>query len=606
MQIIFIFFKKTIKRSILLLLFFFVATNVFSADIDFRKISSDPTWISLIHIYKSSPDIADKKFYIKNKFINLESELSDTYEEIFIKKNKDYLCRFPARYYFIKQKMNLPELDLNSCLAFKEFINKAPMDKISLVFASENVSMPTSMMGHVFLKISGENQQKIHVDHAISFFTDVDHENFVSLFFKSLITGMDGIYAMAPYEDPKNNYLYNEQRNLWEYELNLNEYQRNLLKYHLYELKNIKFKYFFHVFNCATVMNNVLSIAYPEIKEDRSNWVTPLDIVRSIYQRQFIASTTIIPSNTWKIMSIQESNDIDKDIIQNIKQKKYDQIVDQKRSTNKNYIGLELAKSCNDYNLEFNRISKNEWDKSDDFIRDEKKRILPDGFIDLAKYKSPQKTIQDSQYSLIAEKLKNKHIYKFNFLPVSHQLEDNNTEYSNESALKLGELELTYSPENKNIYWNKIVIYSATIIRPSDPILKGYSGRFEAGILEKTDENLNFSRYTSFEGAIGKSFRLSRDIDNYYFLNTNLRLNHKVTLAIGPEMGLIIREIFNMKSIVSLRRDYIKNDSYNYYNNLEILHSIYLNNFSINIKWDHLSNKFKSENNYSIGLKQFF
>lgn len=46
-------------------------------------------------------------------------------------------------------------LPRDDCSDVREFRAKAPAEQISLVFASEDLARPASMMGHAFLELAG-------------------------------------------------------------------------------------------------------------------------------------------------------------------------------------------------------------------------------------------------------------------------------------------------------------------------------------------------------------------------------------------------------------------------------------------------------------------
>src|SRR5690606_22751605 len=181
-------------------------------------------------------------------------------------------------------ELGYPENPLTSCESLQEFKKRAPFERVYLIFASENISIPSSMMGHVYLKFSGKNKEKKDLQHAISFYTDVDGFNCAKLVVESLILGKKGYYSLSPSEPIKEKYILQEGRNVWEFELNLTNYERNLLQYHLFELKRIKLTYHFHTYNCATLIENILFVTNPVQDKFKTRWVYPLDVVRFIHR----------------------------------------------------------------------------------------------------------------------------------------------------------------------------------------------------------------------------------------------------------------------------------------------------------------------------------
>lgn len=567
-------------------------TKVFAANFD-------PIFSSLLYIYKDSPDVKDQNFYINNQFINLDNERIEEEKIFFEKRDLNKICQFPARYFYLRKKLNIDEDLLSQCQDLIEFKNKVPADEVSIVFASENISLPTSMMGHIFLKLSGKNYKNDLVEHAVSFFTDVDNISFLKVIYGSLIFGLDGIYALNPYQEVKTNYLYNEQRNLYEYTLKLNQFERELLLLHLYELKNIKFKYLFHAFNCATVMSNVLSINLPEIKNERNWWMTPLDVVRALEKYQYIESTKVILSSEWKIKSLQDSYSFPPQIIDEIKEKKFENLIDKNRSRELQFLDLELAKSYNDYLLENKTIEIGEWNKNDDYLKNKKEEVLPHGTLDLSTYKSPAKTIQDSQIYL-GQSSKNQ--TSLGLLFASHYLTDDTSNYSNESELKLGDIRIAFDHKEKQFIFKHINIYSAEILRPHDPILGGLSFKFDLSFL---NENLDLNSWSTYFG-VGKTLKLHNDFTIYGMGLSEAKTNSNHGLYLGPEIGFVFKQIFNIKMTASYKYQLnlfhptVKKVEWN------VIEQINLNSYAFGLKYLNQRESKQKYNNLELFYKFFF
>jgi hypothetical protein len=204
--------------------------------------------------------IEDKKFYLSGKKSLKEELIADI--KGFFKDKNDFRninnhpqCRFPARFLFLKKELNLSDniFPKINCPKLLEYKKKAPADNIYMVFVSANLKDPSSMMGHTFFKYEGLNYKKKEVSHAISFFTFINTLNPFKLLYENIGPGMKGFFVLRPYKEILYSYLENENRNIWEYKLKLNNYQKKLIYYHIWELKDIKMKYYFTSFNCATV-----------------------------------------------------------------------------------------------------------------------------------------------------------------------------------------------------------------------------------------------------------------------------------------------------------------------------------------------------------------
>lgn len=287
-------------------------------------------WKSLLQVTNNKLNIKDPNFILSGDDFSLENELIKTIQSFFAVPNESFkhpICRFPARFFWIKSELGLNDSIFPDvrCPEFEEYLSRAPAQKIYLVFVSENVSQPSSMMGHVFLKLSGYDYKSNPVEHAVSFYTIIDTINIPLLIFKSTITGMNGFFSLLPYSEQVNRYLEVEDRNVWEYDLNLSEKNKILMYYHIWELKDLQMKYFFTGYNCATVIYNILSLSSENfLKNNKWLWITPKDVVKETYRNNLIVGTKLIPSDKWNIRMLSEALDNDSiDYIYNLFKKKF-------------------------------------------------------------------------------------------------------------------------------------------------------------------------------------------------------------------------------------------------------------------------------------------
>ena len=279
-----------------------------------RNLAAHPTWRSLLHSQFGRCNIQDRNFLLSKAGCSLQAELAETLRAFFrsdISGDLHPICRFPARYYFLQRELRAEgvELPVRKCVAFDEYLARAPAERISLILASENVTQPTSMMGHVFLKLDGRNAHGLEVSHAVSYFTRIDSLNIPKLVLESLFLGMPSFFALVPYSEQVDQYLTKEDRNVWEYSLALSDDQRSLIHRHVWELKEVNSEYLFAGYNCATVVYFILSIAAPEFLDVFRLWVSPLDVAKQAHRERLIAATTLVPSSRWRIRMLKTELD---------------------------------------------------------------------------------------------------------------------------------------------------------------------------------------------------------------------------------------------------------------------------------------------------------
>ena len=538
--------KKRMLRP-LFFVFFLISFGFAQAAIAIdKKLYNDPQWLALLHIYKGSPDITDGDFFIGGKFVSSKDEFDKSVTSFFVQNDQKAKCRFPARFFWLAQKLNIQNADIGSCPDFELYQEKVPVDSISLLFGAEDISIPTSMMGHIFLRLSGLNEKGERIDHAISFYTNTKNIGFFELILKSFAFGMKGYYSLSSLQDYKNSYLYNEQRNVWEYTLALKPDQKELIKNHLYELRDIKFKYLFHFYNCATFIHSLLDTTYPELSSVRSAWVTPLDVVRGVYKEEKVESMTVFPASKWKMAAIQDSFDIDKKDIKEIRKQNYENIQTDSPAT------WELAKAYNHFLSEEGKIDRKRWEKDEALINARSGGVG----LDLSQYKLPHKTQNDSQVVLATESRNGEQIHKIGYLPMSHTIADDNSQYISESELKIFDLHLAYNGHQRKFGVDELNLYSLAVYNPSFDLMGSFSWKFNMGYGPRFQIENNFDHVYFIEGALGKTYRVLKDVDLFGFLNVNSSQNERFNFDLGPEVGAIIREVGSMKTILSVGRDF--------------------------------------------------
>jgi hypothetical protein len=264
-------------------------------------------WKSLLHVdTDDKPMINSNTFLLSYKDFSLKNEMILNIKSL---SNKHFICKYPARAFWLSKELNF-DIDFNICEDFKRYINHTNPNKISLVFASENVENPSSMMGHIFFKLDGTNHKGNKVSNALSFFTTIDTINIPSLIIDSTITGMKGFFSLKPYSYQIKTYLENEDRNIWEYELKLNNFEKKLISYHFWELKSVDITYLFTSFNCATLVNNIINILSKNPKD--IFWTTPKDIIKRVNSEKMVSNISLILSKYAEYKSKYENIDISK------------------------------------------------------------------------------------------------------------------------------------------------------------------------------------------------------------------------------------------------------------------------------------------------------
>lgn len=572
------------------------------------QLAKAPTWTALLHVNDNKTNINSPKFLLSSANFSLENELNLSIEALF-GNDKENLCRFPARYLWLSRELKQTAQPLDHCKELQEFRNKAPADKISLSFASENLSQPSSMMGHVFLKLEGKNNRNEQVEHAISFFTDTATINLPKLFFDSLVIGKKGYFSLAPYQEKIRLYSSEEQRSVWEYDLNLQAWQRELIHNHLIELKQSDLTYFFQKYNCATVIDFILSVAAASPASD-SLWLTPKDVVKRANEQHLISESKLISPNRWIIRALSEqlsSQELEQIHSYVIEQK---DIRELNFTEDKNgFAKLELSKAYYRYLVETDELKVSEKNSNPEYLETITAQHFSHLKMSPSQQKNPLFAPQDSQVLFGLSKQGKDSFARFTFTPVSHHLEDDNSQYFSENGLAIFEFSLLKNLRNRQISLDQFTLYAASSIFPHDKLTKGISGQIKIGVEPQLDQQFHFRKTPFIDGALGYTKRLAKDFDVYGLMGLGLGYRNQHTqLYLSPELGVIIREVFNMKSIISLKKTQPLLDEKNSNLKLQWMQSKYFDhqNYSLHFQFTQFNQNQARQRQVELSIKKIF
>lgn len=223
-----------------------------------------------------------------------ESELTATLEGLLhpvATADRSVACRFPARRTWLARQLNInadqifPKAD---CPTYERWINEVKPYQATLIFASDFLGNPSSMFGHTLLRI--DQQEKPHtalVSYAINYSAQTVSENSASFVWKGLSGGYPAAFSMMPYFEKVKEYGAMESRDLWEYPLNLTPQETRFLVDHTWEMREVKFPYYFLSKNCSYELLGLLDIARPglHLQQAFQNQVIPAQTVKAIAQR---------------------------------------------------------------------------------------------------------------------------------------------------------------------------------------------------------------------------------------------------------------------------------------------------------------------------------
>lgn len=243
-----------------------------------------------------SSRVTDQLFFnantgTKDPAAELQATLKGLFQPV-AEADQSVACRFPARRSWLAKQLNInadQSFPKANCPTYERWINEVKPYQATLIFASDFLGNPSSMFGHTLLRIDPQGkQQTALVSYAINYSAQTVTENSAAFVWKGLSGGYPAAFSMMPYFEKVKEYGALESRDLWEYPLNLTPEETRLLVNHTWEMKQVKFPYYFLSRNCSYELLGLLDIARPGLNLQREfqNEVIPAQTVKAIAKRK--------------------------------------------------------------------------------------------------------------------------------------------------------------------------------------------------------------------------------------------------------------------------------------------------------------------------------
>jgi len=573
------------------------------------KLDQNLEWRALLHAHGNTSYINDRSFLLSWPHFSTANELKSNIDALVKHTNNNpYLCRFPARAMWLQQHLQLPELSFNHCRDFVDYLQHVPADSLKLNFISENITHPSSMMGHVLLQLSGVNAQGRAVDHAVSFYTDISGINAPKILFEAMVTGKKGYFALTPLNEKLERYLHREQRNIWTYDLSLTPEQRQRIQYHVWELKTTPIKYYFSHYNCGTLTHFVLATTgNPSIYASFSATVTPQDIVKSLSAAHMIANTTLLPSDQFAIrmLSEQYGSAWQRQLESAITTHQIKDLLANTPSPQERFVIGQIAAHEQGFLIDQGKLPAG--DTSIDRQLEDSASLLGDFQIDLTHYKNPLLVPNDSQISVGAGYADGQHDLSFDYLPAAQKLEDDNSQFISERELLLGNIGLKYLTDSHRLKLDYLKLYSMSSYIPVDTLTGGVSGQFSMVYAPRIDPRLQEQHAITIEGGAGYTYQLMPNLLFSALATAGVDYAHGLNVHLAPSLGVIANENWQMKSILQYQRVYSTELFSRPYHALQITQSKRFNaDYSLQLKYEREWNETQHRNAFTLMLKRIF
>lgn len=291
-----------------------VAGHAQASDSRLPALATSDVWRKLLHY---EPDgfsasharshVEDPRFFLapdggRRPLAELEATVQAYYTPV-QDANRHPRCQFVARYRWLEaeQVVDPRAVEPLVCTEYQQWRTQIEADSLVLVYASAHLNSPSSMYGHTLFRIDppADAQRSDWLSWGVSFGANIPKDEATVIYaYKGIAGGYPGLFNVQPFFEKIEQYNKMENRDLWEYRLNLTHAELDRLVEHLWELKDIRFTYFFFDENCAYRLLELLEYARPsaQLTSRFIGTTIPVDTVRVIRDAGFIEQTDYRPS----------------------------------------------------------------------------------------------------------------------------------------------------------------------------------------------------------------------------------------------------------------------------------------------------------------------
>ncbi len=227
---------------------------------------------------------------------NLLSELSaamQAFQQTGMADNESAQCRFPARYFWLKQQ--LPEVAFvdQPCPEFTTWRDELDAHYLTLIFPASHINSPSSMYGHTLVRLDREDESRSKLlAYSVNFAANADTtDNELVFTWKGLTGGYPGVVSVMPYYVKTNEYQHMEYRDVWEYRLNFSKAEVDQFVRHIWETDDTFFDYFFFDENCSYRLLALLdaSSERADMTDDFVLTAVPVETIRALQNNNLVA-----------------------------------------------------------------------------------------------------------------------------------------------------------------------------------------------------------------------------------------------------------------------------------------------------------------------------
>lgn len=535
------------------------AIDLAPLDSKIKTLAYSKQWLRLLHFKRTFPFrlhrsriLAESPFFIDSKgYKDPEAEMRadilafESGGEIGRTKQHPQ-CAFPERFRFLKKELGLNIAPVR-CAQLDEFIQKLNPHSVTLVFSAAFPSNPGSMFGHTFFRFNSKTksvaEKKVDLlDYGVSFAAAIpDNENGLAFAFFGLTGGYYGMFSIVPYYVKVAEYINNESRDLWEYELSLNEQETMSLLRHLWEIdNNALFPYFFFDENCAFILLAMLEVVKPEW--DISSfpiYVIPAETVKRVADvKGAVVNTKFRPSLRKKMLAKY-------DALSSSQRSQFMKMIDPASAVNLAEIkDIPATDAAISYMFFLKQKEKTGFSTASAtrlkhllLRRSEMGQAPPGSEVEPALPEDSRPDKAHNTYRLGTSSGLQGHDFfqEIQFKFAFHDLLNDDTGYIKFSHIDFPSISLRYIPARSRFWLEEVSGLALTSLNPISRLERGLSWKFNFGYQSPKDYGCTTCHVAHGEGGVGAAFEVFHP--NYLFytfataaaeLGQSLRMGYRI------------------------------------------------------------------------------
>ena len=523
-----------------------------ASDERLRQLANEPFWISLGHYetaklggWRSYVD--DPKFFLSaDGAHDPKAELSATLDAIYAPASageKHAQCVYPARTRWLKDQLHLTDLPTLACKEFTQWFKDVAPDSAVMIFPAAYLNSPSSMFGHTLLRIDQADVKTNNtalLSYAINFGAYIEGmDNSILYAWKGLMGGYPGLFALVPYQEKLSEYRSLENRDLWEYHLNLTPEETGRMVEHVWELKQIRFGYFFFDENCSYRLLELLQVARPglQLTEQFPLTAIPTDTVKAVKAAGLVEKIDYRPSRERELLERAKPLDSTE------QQWVLDVSADQKQLQNPEYQALpkERRALIQDaaYRLERYRANGLERDSERSQRSFELLRAInqnPPTPLDIQRPGLPEDGHESRTWQAGVGTRDDKAFAEYGLRMAYHDLNDNAYGFPLGAQIEILQLKLRQYEGN---HWQLQQLDLATIrsLTPRNALLQPWSWQVAGGLERVLGKHGDETLVSHVNGGAGGTWQLGEDVLGFALGTVRVEHNNDFAEFVSPAAG---------------------------------------------------------------------